>query len=152
MKYLLITLSTIFIFGGCSKNGAFEDFNLTKEQERSMNSLQSAKIRDAKTIDGMISAIYLNEVYPNTYNYHEYFFVYRYNKTKSELNLKLNSNSPIKVKKLSSKNEFSELIGVESEWNEYYLVSFEHQDTKKLSLVLESGQFSSDPLVYLKER
>jgi len=161
MKTFFIILIFLISFTGCSNKNAFDKFKLTKEQELSISSLQSSKIV-SKTgeVEGVFSAIYLNEIYPESFNTDEYFFIYIFIKNSKEMNnprdnietdlrLKLNSKLPIKIKKLPQNNRFSKLVSIKSTWSKYYLVAFEKEDT--LSLVLENGQSSSASLVYQKD-
>jgi len=161
MKSFLIILIYLFFLIGCSDKNAFTKFNMTTAQELTASSLQSSKIKLADKVDGIVSVVYLNEVYPHRYFTNEYFFVYLYLKNKKELYnpvsledvdlvLKLNDKLPIKIKKLPYANEFSNLINTKSKWNRYYLVAFKKEKSNKLSIVLENGQSSSDPLVYQK--
>ena len=135
---------------------------MSKDQELSVSSLLSSKIKsDDGNTQGVVSAIYLNEIYPDSYNTNEYFFVYVFTKDKKQmhnpkefdrldLNLKLNGELPRKVKELPHDNQFSHLTFIKSKWNKYYLVAFNKQKKSSISLVLESDQSSSDRLVYQK--
>ncbi|MBU0720610.1 hypothetical protein KJ877_04660 [bacterium] len=161
MKYFFTSLVLILFFSGCSHQNAFSKFKMDEKQELSASSLQSSKIKSGEDIRGIFSAIYLNEVYPESFNQKEYFFVYLYLKEKkimhnpnalndAELTLKLNGRPPIKIKQLPHANRFSHLAFTQSEWNSYYLVAFE-EEGKELSLVLESGDSLSDALLYKKD-
>ncbi|MEA2091793.1 MAG: hypothetical protein U9O83_05470 [Campylobacterota bacterium] len=162
MRYILIILIFALISTGCAEKNAFSKFNMQTEQELSAASLQSSKIKTADKVDGIVSVIYLNKVYPDVYSKNEYFYVYLYLKDEKEmfnpntldeikLTMKLNSKLPVKIKKLSHKNKFSHLVSVHSQWMRYFLVAFEEEEESELSLVLESGQSSSDALVYQKD-
>ena len=162
MKFFLIFILFTILLTGCADKNAFSKFNMTTAQGLSESSLQSSKIKSNKQIDGVFSVIYLNEVYPNIYFKNEYFYVYFYLKNKKKmynpnlledigLTLKLNSQLPIKIKQLPPANKFSHLVTTKNEWNSYYLVAFKEQKSKKLSIVLENGQSSSDPLIYQKD-
>ncbi len=161
MKTFLIILTFFIFFTGCSSKNAFYQFKMDRAQELSVSSLQSSKIlsKDGE-VNGVFSAIYLNEVYPQAFNGDEYFFVFLYiketkemydpnNPTESDLRLKLNSKLPIKVEKLPEENQFSHLVDIKSDWNQYYIVSFEQAGT--INLVLENGKSSSALLKYRKE-
>jgi len=152
MKYIIITLITVLTFSGCSKNNAFDNFKLTKEQELSINSLQSSKIKSGEDIDGIFSAIYLNDIYPKLFNNNEYFFVFYYMKSNDiDAKFRLNDENTIKIKKLPANNRFTNLIDMKNSWNSYYLVAFNKQEKKSLNLLLENGQYISDPLMYQKD-
>ena len=159
--FLIITIFTL-IFTACSSNNAFDNFKMDKDQELSVSSLQSAKIVSADgKVSGIFSGVYLNEVYPDSFNGGEYFFVYVYLKkptqmynpkefVKTGLNLKLNSNLAVKIEELPRENKFSHLVSVKSKWNKYYLVAFLHDESKNLSLLLENDPSFSAELKYLK--
>ncbi len=161
MKYIIITLTITLLLTSCADKNAFDKFNMQKDQELSADSLQSSKIKRSQDIDGLISAVYLNNIYPDIYNEHEYFYVYIYQKDKKEmynpntqddieLTMKLNSKLPVKIKELSAINKFSHLTSVQSKWQRYFLVAFGKEDEDELNLILESGQSSSDALNYQK--
>lgn len=162
MKVFLISVSILLMFTGCATKSAFSKFDMTPKQELSASSLQSNKIISGNKVDGVFSAIYLNEIYPDSFNQNEYFFVTIFLKNKQEMHdpnslddvnlvLKLNSKLPIKIKELAPTNQFSHLVSIQNSWSSYYLVAFEEDKEKKLNLVLESGQSSSAALRYQKD-
>jgi len=161
MKYTITILIFLLVFLGCADKNAFSKFDLESEQELSADSLQSSKIKKGNNVRGIVSAIYLNKVYPNRYTKDEYFYVYLYLKDEKEmhnpntledikLTMRLNTKLPIKIKELDAKNKFSHLTSTYSEWMKYYLVAFEQVQENELSLVLETDQSSSDLLKYQK--
>ncbi|NCO02104.1 MAG: hypothetical protein GW906_09770 [Epsilonproteobacteria bacterium] len=161
MKFFIISLSVLVMFTACATKNAFSKFEMTEQEELSISNLQSSKIMSGTVVKGVLSAVYLNEVYPNTFTKQEYFLVYLYQKEKQEmynpnllddikLTLKLNSQLPLKIKQLPHANNYSHLIGMQNDWNRYYLVAFEESTSNSLSLSLESGQFSSVALIYQK--
>ena len=75
MKSFFAILSIIILFGGCSEKSAFSKFNMSKKQELSANSLQNSKIMSGESVEGIVSVIYLNEVYPEKFADNDYFFV-----------------------------------------------------------------------------
>ncbi|PLY13557.1 MAG: hypothetical protein C0628_06105 [Sulfurimonas sp.] len=158
MKTFFIILTFLTLFTGCSRKNAFFEFNMDKDQELSATSIQSSKIvsRDGET-QGVISVIYLNEIYPKLYNQNEYFFVFLFTKEAKEiynpnksadsnLKLKLNSKLPIEVEQLPEENKFSHLVNSKNNWNSYYLITFEKTDT--INLLLEDNVSSSKILHY----
>lgn len=161
MKSLIAIFTFLILFSGCSRNNAFSEFNMDKKQELSISSLKSSKIISQNgEIDGIFSAIYLNEVYPESFNGDEYFFIFmfvknskdRYVGEKYELiekSLKLNAKSPIKIQELPENNKFSHLVSSKSDWNSYYLVAFKQDST--INLVFETDQSSSAVLTYQKD-
>jgi len=150
MKSILILTTLMLIFDGCSHKNAFSNFEMTQKQELGASSLQNSKVKEGERVDGIFSAIYLNEVYPKSFNQNEYFYVFYYLKNEENTSLKLNGLAPLKIKKLEKENQFSHLVKVQNRWTQYYLVSFAQQENN-ISLVFENGQSFSDTLVYQKD-
>ena len=162
MKFPTILLTSLLFLSGCSQQNAFTKFKLSQEQEAAMASVQSSKIAYNDKVTGVVSVIYLNEVYPTSYNKEEYFLLYFYLKEEQkeifdptilehrDLQLMLNEDKPLKIKQLSHNNRFSHLSGTQSEWSRYYLVAFQEQSENTLSLVLKNGKYSSQNIVFRK--
>lgn len=161
MKFFLIILTFLTIFSGCSKKNAFYEFKMDKEQELALSSLKSSKIVSKNgEVSGIFSAIYLNDVYPETFNQDETFFIFFFTKEEKkisdtseningDLKVTLNAKMPVKVEKLSQENRFSELVDVKSSWNHYYIVTFEK--AQKADLLFEDKNGSSNTLRFKKE-
>ena len=162
MNKIFTLLSLLLLFNACSSNNAFDNFKMDKDQELSVSSMRSAKVASSSgEVSGIFSSVYLNEVYPESFNDGEYFFVYVYLKKQKEmynpkelfntgLNLKLNSKLAVKIEELPKENKFSHLVSVKSEWNKYYKVVFMEDEERKLNLVLENGPSFSAQLNFLK--
>lgn len=153
MKIILLFLTFILFFGGCSSKNAFYAFKMDRKKELSASSLQSTKIisKDGE-VRGVFSSIYLNEVYPESFNGYEYFLVFLYLKdvkelynpnssAQSDLKLTLNSKLPLKIEKLPLENQFSHLIDRRNDWTNSYLVAFEQEEF--LNLFIEDNESSS---------
>ena len=151
----------ISLFSGCARTNAFSRFDFNEIKERATSSLRTSKIAKSDEIYGVISSIYLNEVVPKKYNGMEYFYVTIYTKDRAKLYdpnilderslvLLLNGKPPVKIKKLEGDNMFKGLIPLNNDWNSYYLVAFDEVKSEKLSLILRSGSFDSQPLTYQK--
>lgn len=152
MNFLIFLLTLVILNTGCSFNNGFSKFHMAKDQELSANSLQSSKIKDKDEICGVLSAVYLNEVYPSIYNTNEYFLVYYYLKDSFNNNksvVLLNNEAPLKIEELESKNQFSTLIDANNEWTRYYLLSFKG-GVNILNLKLKNENASSEELQYVK--
>ncbi len=162
MKFFIIIFAILLFLSGCSRQNAFLKFNMSEEQELSISNLQSSKIKIGEEVNGIFSALYLNEVYPKKNTQNESFYIYVYLKDKKkrlDLNLlddkslttlKLNGKMPIEIFELSNINQFSHLTSIQSEWNRYYMVTFKKEENKKLNLVFENYPFSSVELIYQK--
>lgn len=156
MKYFFLLSAFLTLFSGCSSKNAFSEFKMSKDQQLSVSNLQSSKITSEKMqVSGVMSAIYLNDIYPDFYNDKEYFFVYTYikesqNLSAADMNIKLNSKSFIELRELPKENRFSNMVSNTSRWNKYYIATFEKDNSDKLELILESGDSSSSSLIYRK--
>jgi len=153
MKFLASILFILF-FSACSHQNGFSKFDLTLDQEKAIDSLQSGKIYDRKDAAGIFAAIHLNEVYPQEFYKQETFLVYFYLKedaTALSANcFYLNKQAPLEIETLPPLNRFSHLSGVENEWNQYFVISFALQQEDKMLLKLEDERFSSSTLLFRK--
>jgi hypothetical protein len=152
MKTFLIILTFAFTFLACSHNNAFDRFKISHERELSEESIQSSKMLKGQESGGVVSAIYLNRVYPEVYKNGEYFYIYLYlEKEGSDIEFDLNNIPATTVKELNSTNAYTKLTSFDAEWNKYYLVEFKEQGDE-LNLSVKNDQFSSPPLKYLKDQ
>ncbi len=151
MKTFTIILTFLVLVSGCASRNAFEQFNMSEEQELSANALQRSKIKLDDKVNGIVSVVYLNFVSPQEYKDGEYFYVYTYVKNRDyELRFLLNNKASVAAEELPSKNKFTELTSIDNEWSKYYLVRFAPQEDK-LSFVCETGPYSSDTLKFEKD-
>ena len=157
MKLFINALTFTILLTGCSTQNAFTKFEMTKQQELSISNSQTSKVKFKNKVDGIFTALYLNEIDNRSFNDNEYFYVYMYVKDKKQMNqdnllhsIKLNTKPAIKIEELSYTNRFSNLTTINNRWNRYYLVTFKADNTKKLNLIFRYGEFSSDILRYKK--
>lgn len=153
MKFPTILLTSLLFLSGCSHQNAFTKFELLQDQEAAIASLQSSKLEYNDKVAGVVSVIYLNEVYPKPYNGEEYFLLSLYLKEgEKEIQVQLNNKKPLKIKQLSHTNRLSHLSGTQNVWSRYYLVAFQEQSSDKLSLVLKEGTYTSKNIVFRKNK
>lgn len=155
MKYFFASLFFILLLNSCATKSAFSKFEMDEKQELSASSLQSSKISSENSVDGILSAIYLNEVYPETYKEYDTFYVYLYLKReKHEFTIKLNDKLPLNMEQLPHDNKFAYLVSTDNDWNKYYIVTFEKADSNAtaLNLVVQSGDSSSKILNFKNEK
>jgi len=151
MKTFFIFLIFSMFFSGCADKNAFARFHMSKEQELGADSILNSKIKAGEEVAGIVSAIYLNQVFPEIYKDGEYFYVFIYLKNeKASSHFLLNDLKAESVQKLQTSNKFTYLTSVETKWNKYYLVKFPLQ-ANILKFIFESDQSSSDPLVFEKD-
>ena len=158
-----ILSASLLLFTACSSQNGFSKFHVQERQERALENIKSSKIIADENIQGIMSAIYLNDIYPLTYNQNEYFLLSFYLKDEatiydeinyqdSKLRITLNEKLPLKIKELEKENRFSDLIGSQNEWRRYYLIAFPKEEVNALTLLLRYGSYASSSLVYLKNR
>ncbi|QSZ41795.1 hypothetical protein GJV85_06625 [Sulfurimonas aquatica] len=151
MKTFLVILIFSIIFSACSKNNAFYRFNITKTQEISEDNILSVKIKKNGIGDGIATVIYLNKVFPQTYNDDEYFYISMYTKSnRDNFDFFINDNRAYKIERLDSKNEFSTLVSVDTQWRQNYLIRFTTQE-RVMNFYLKSSEHSSDKLIFEKD-
>jgi len=154
MKYFLIALTFVLFMSGCSYQNAFSKFDMTQEEELLAANTQSSKIASKEKIKGVFTAIYLNNVYKESFTKGENFLIAVYMKNpKTSYNFKLNNQTPLsvkKIKKLEELTEFTALMKTKEKWNEYYLLTFKEQE-KALHLAIEKESSFSAELLYLKD-
>jgi len=149
MKHFIIIIPIILLFSACSDKTAFSKFNMSKKQELSANSIQSSRIMLNNNILGVVSVLYLNDIYPKIYNKNEYFYIYYYLKNPQKVDFILNNKKAIKIIKLKPLNQFSKLVSSSNKWNQHYLVEFS-KEGNSLNLLLKSAEASSHTFRYHK--
>jgi len=151
MKTFLIILTFVLAFSGCSQKTAFSRFEMSQKQELGADSLQRSKLGFENKVNGIVSIVYLNMVFPEVYNDDEYFYINSYVKDKGfSSQFLLNNQEPTKIEKLTPFNKFTHLMHTKEKWSEYYLVVFPKQGDK-LNFVLKNGPYSSNLLRFEKD-
>lgn len=163
MKKVLTIAATAFLLGGCSVPGAFDMFKMDEAHEKSVEQLRTGSIIQSMETKALVSAIYLNPVYPLEYKDDEYFVLAVYfEKTIQDTSkwsieehgytLSLNGTAPVSVERLQENDPRRKLIPVQNNWNKYYLVKFSKIKDSVLKLQLENNQTGSVVLIYPKDR
>lgn len=161
MKFSIIALCTIVGFSGCAQKGAFDMFKMDEAHERSVEQLRTGAILESLETKALVSAIYLNPVYPQTYTDGEYFIGAFYfskglrNVKKWDIetfgySLTLNGKKATSIEELKESDPKRALIPVQNNWNKYYFIRFDSVQEGNLTLVLENNQTGSAVLSYPK--
>lgn len=156
MRIFFSIFTILILLSGCATKSAFSKLDLSQEQELALENTRTGKLALNEKVGGVFSAIYMNNVTEKVDTNLINFFVSVYLKDQNkDLNITMNKQTPIEIKELPHKNEFSTLLPIDSKWSKSYMVSFENNETtqkkKRLNLLIESGQFSSGQLSYLKD-
>ncbi len=156
MKYFLTSLAIVFLFTGCTTRNAFSELNITTEQEMAIENTLSWKIVSSDKVEGVFSAIYLNNIYKNIDKNTNIFYISMYLKTQDQnFSVTLNEQVLQDIVILDKNNKYKKLLSIENDWRNDYLVSFkndENNNSNQLILKIDSGPFSSGPLNYLKDQ
>lgn len=149
MKLFLIITTILTTFLGCSHNNAFDRFSMSHERELSEENIQSSKIVDNANAVGVVTAVYLNRVYPDLYKGAEYFYIYLNVEGDAEKTVfELNGSPSLLVEELQTKNSFTSLTLINAEWKHYYLVGFK-AEKGRLNLNIKNEE-SSSVLIFKK--
>ncbi len=153
MNFLYIALTITILTSGCATKNAFTKLGISPEQELAIENTRAGKIRKDLHVEGVYSAINLNAVYPDMSKEKVNFYISIYIKDKQdELHVTLNGEEPLSITSLERDNRFSHLQGIENNWIDNYLLSFDNNESAGLNLLIESGQFSSGLLNFPKEK
>jgi len=150
MKTFLFFLVFSIFFIGCSSKNGFSRFNLSHEQELGADSILSSKVKKGNEVNGIVSVVYLNKIYPDVFKEKEVFYVYYYLKKSQKISYTLNQQKATYITELNENNEFATLTSIKTKWSKYYLVEFKKQGDR-LKFKFNNGDFSSDTLVFEKD-
>ena len=120
-------LLSIIIFSACSTHDS--RYIPDGAKERASSSYQMAQIRKEGKVELMISAIYLNDVYPEYSFESAQFLVAFYTKEPSDLinhgyTLTLKDTPALDTKRLDADDLMIELMPMSSSWVQYYFMSY----------------------------
>jgi len=151
MKTLWLLLTFLILFSGCADKNAFTKFNMSEKEELGADSILNSKVEKGQEVNGIVSVVYLNKVYPEKSFKEEVFYVNFYikNDTKN-ISFMLNEKTALSVKELTSKNVYAFLTPLKTKWSKYYIVKFKKQKDM-LTFIFRNGSFSSNPLVFEKD-
>jgi len=148
MKRVIFFTLLVFSLTGCSHKTAFSVFDMSKEQKVLAANTQRVKLlQNGKTL-GIINVTYLN-------NFHHYkgkkqvFFIALYLKNKNQyISFLLNNKTAIYTERLPKENQYTKLLGLNEDWNQFYKVVF-NVDKKILLFSCENTQSSLASLTFL---
>lgn len=161
MRFLSIAMIALIGFSGCAQKGTFDLFKMDEAHERSVEQLRTGAIVQSFETKALLSAIYLNPVYPQTYNDGEYFVGAVYFEQDSRdlkkwdlyahgYALTLNGQKPTLLEELKENDPRRALIPVQNNWNKYYFIRFDSVPAVTLTLLLENNQTGKVALNYQK--
>ena len=154
MKIFFTIFTILILLSGCGTRNAFSNLGLSAEQEVALENTKNGKLSFENKVGGVFSVIYMNNISSKLDKNFINFYVSIYLKEKSEdLSITMNQKKSLWIKEMPHENEFSSLLPSKSEWNKNYIVSFENDENNNtINLLIESDQFSSGQLHYLKDQ
>ena len=161
MRFSVLGLSALLTMSGCADKGAFDLFTMDKAHERSIEQLRTGSIVLSLETKAIISALYLNPVYPEQYKDGESFIaaIYFENDMRSVkkrdfkdigYSLRLNGKEPLEIEELRETDVRRQLMPVRNAWNRFYLIRYKNFSEGALALGLENNQTGSVVLNYQK--
>lgn len=161
MRFPVLCLIALLTMSGCAEKGAFDLFKMDKAHERSIEELRTDSIVLSLETKAIISALYLNPVYPEQYKDGEHFIaaIYFENDNRSVkqrdfkdigYRLTLNGQEPVEIEELREKDLRRSLIPIRNTWNRYYLIRYKNFSEGALMLQLENNQTGKVVLNYQK--
>lgn len=152
IKRALLFSCAVIVFGGCSRNTAFEYFTkLDTSQERAVTHLRKVTIRENSAIQALISVMYLNPVKPELYQNQHYFLIALYDVKSGPLEafrVMMNGAEPAGMAELDDNCTLKALMPLNNPWNRYYEVVFRHSKDENLTLTFETGPSSKEAVTY----
>lgn len=155
MKRNLIIISILFsvIFAGCGKS-AYNIFTHDENYYKTLENSSKGEIRDNFVTRAILSATYLNPIYPE-YKDSEAFLVGVYipkdfkEKEKQGLHnpfykLTLSQENYYKIKEVEQDAEILKKSPLVDRWSLYYIIEFNKQNTEKLFLKFEDSEINQN--------
>lgn len=143
MKNILIVLLVGVALTGCGKSGYF-GFTSSTTYTNALEHTKRIETRDNFESRMLLSATYLNAIYPENYNKSEFFLIgiYISNDFKKELSginnpnykITLNDNHFSSAKELGKDDPLLKKMPLINRWSTYYVVSFAEVNGSNLSL------------------
>jgi len=136
MRFISIAMVALIGFSGCAEKGTFDLFKMDEAHERAVEQLRTGSIVSSLETKALVSAVYLNPIYPQTYKNGEYFvgavYFQRDNRDVKKWDLYthgytllLNGEKPTVLEELVESDPRRALIPVQNNWNKYYFIRFD---------------------------
>lgn len=153
MKTLLTLLTSTILLSGCVDKNGFDNFNFSSQKQQWENNQINSRINYKTQMRGIVSAVYLNKVFPERYHDGEYFYVTFFLKDNTvKLDFLLNAEVATSIEELPNNAEFKNLVNDSREWNKYYIIGFaEQKDQDTLSLKVQNDILASGEMIFKKD-
>jgi len=130
------------------KTQLYNQNNETKATLTAMYLYKPSKFKNDKKQEQFIVGVGLSDV--EEYSIKDIFGLKNVNNPDYLYQLTLNGEKAIDIKKLSIEDSKLENLALISEWNKYYLITFEHSKKKRFKLIYESPLYGKGELYFAK--
>lgn len=160
--FLLSSLTSLLLLSGCSSQ--FERYTPSDTKELAATSYKNGSIVKNGKTKVMMSAIYLNQVYPKYDHETVQFIVGIYSHTRVPISLYFDTPSPKNVpqaysvtldrkhalssKKLEEDDPLIDLMPIASKWVTYYFVTFKKPKNPKHAVLKLKGKRGKIKLIF----
>lgn len=155
MRYLAFTL-ILFVLSGCSPKEEFRRIvNNDSIYTNAISYTKKATLKQKGETEVILTATYINELYPYSFNDGEYFFVGVYaqngdNTLNTQYFLTLLDADPLSIEK-ADPVQFKNLPLL-NQWTTYYLVKFEKIENIDLNLRFGNETLGYETFTIVKDR
>ncbi len=162
-KLLILNLSIIFLFFGCTPPSAFTFFKKDKLKANALQYTKKADIVSKRQVEAILNVTYLNSVDDEFDDENQNFIVgvfissdntkekNRYLNNK-DYSLSMNGRKPFYVKVLSDQHKMYGHLPMFNNWSKYYLIKFNTKDDEEnLNVTLQSKKHGSASLSFEAE-
>jgi len=158
--FTTLIASSLLILGGCS---SVERFTPSSLDEKAITGTKTVRVLSGNRSEAVLSALYLNEVYPDSTDNMAHFIVAFYAKegdsalsfTKEKADggyhLLLNGEEALYSEELEHDDLLLEMMPINKSWSRYYYVRYKLPSVKPV-LVLESDHTEKAVITYQKAR
>jgi len=153
MKSFSVCAVCLLLLTGCSQKSAFSNFELSKEQEYSISNTQRAKIVSPTQVEGVFTAVYLNNIYPQKHSASDFFLIFFYTKNDihpKELVFTANQKNALTIEAIEKNEEFADLFEMQNSWNSCYMLEFKSDASNEIIFEVSGKSYSSIKLIYKK--
>ncbi len=158
MLRFMIVLSGIVLLLGCTskeETALMESYTKKINYHKQLQKTEKIQLYENNVTKVMLTATYLYTPTPDKNDTRDEAFIvgiHLEDETSEELNysLLLNGTEAKEVEELSVDDARLKELSFISEWGEYYLVTFPHVKSKKITLVFESEKYGKGELYFAK--
>ncbi len=158
MRNTILIFGAILLFLGCTSKEEkllMQKYEKNKSYHKQLQKTETTKLYDGEFTKAILTATYLHNPKEKTEN--EVFVIGIYIEDGEEdlfsqegYSLTLDDKAPKSFKVLEAEDDLLKHISLVSEWDHFYLVTFEHTPNESLKLIFESDMYGKGELRFAK--